>query len=220
MSIRIREMTAEDVPTLVRLHAEVFPGYNSTALGRGYLRALYRTLATHPSCLSVVAEEDGDVLGWIGGIKNYGAYNRALVRACLPAAPAIFLAALFRRPRLLLVGLTFVRRVTGWTLRRKRAAAQATAPTSSPPPPRGRTAHLLVIGVAVGCQRTGVGQTMMAEFHRRLAAEGFATCSLSTYVTNDGGIGAFKKAGYRLSSTRGEVHYFDKDLTEEREETS
>jgi len=219
MSIRIRAMTTEDVPALTRLHARVFPAYNSTALGRGYLKALYRTLASHPACLSIVAEEGEEFVGWIGGIKDYAGYNGALVRSCLPAAPAIFLCALFRRPRLLFAGLTFVRRVTARALGRRRAAAETAAPAPAPPPP-GSNARLLVIGVAVGCQRGGVGQLMMAEFHRRLAAAGFATCALSTYVANDAGIGAFQKAGYRLSSSHAGVNYFEKDIAEDREELS
>ncbi len=210
-------MEKADVPALVRLHADVFEGYNSTALGAAYVKRLYRTLASHPSCLSVVAEEGGEIVAWIGGIKDYAGYNRALVRSCLPAAPPIALSILCRRPRLLGTGLMFVWRVLTRRLKRRRAPAEETPPPMVETSP-GPDAHLLVIGVAVGRQRGGIGQVMMAEFHRRLAAAGFTRCALSTYADNDAGIGAFQKAGYRLLSSFRGVNYLAKDLEHNREE--
>ncbi|MEE8639306.1 MAG: hypothetical protein V3T41_02740 [bacterium] len=216
MAIRIRAMEKADVRALARLHADVFEGYNSTALGPAYVKRLYRTLASHPSCLSVVAEEGGEIVAWIGGIKDYAGYNRALVRSCLPAAPPIALSILCRRPRLLGTGLMFVWRVLKWGLKRRRAPAEET------PPPRvetspGPDAHLLVIGVAVGRQRGGIGQVMMAEFHRRLAAAGFTRCALSTYADNEAGNRAFIKAGYRLLNSTADVNYYIKYLAGEGE---
>jgi ribosomal protein S18 acetylase RimI-like enzyme len=217
MAIRIRPMEKTDVPALARLHADVFEGYNSTALGAAYVKRLYRTLASHPSCLSIVAEEGGDIVAWIGGIKDYAGYNRALVRSCLPAAPPIVLSALCRRPRLLGTGLMFVWRVLMRGLKRRRAPAGETPPRGVETSP-GPDARLLVIGVAVGRQRGGIGQVMMAEFHRRLAAAGFTRCALSTYADNDAGIGAFQKAGYRLLSSFRGVNYLAKELEQNREE--
>jgi ribosomal protein S18 acetylase RimI-like enzyme len=217
MAVQTRAMTMEDVPVLTRLHAEVFPAYNSTIAGPAYVKRLYRTLASHPSCLSVVAVEGGEIVAWVGGIKDYAGYNRALVRSCLPAAPPIILSILCRRPRLLGTGLMFVWRVLKWGLKRRRAPAEETPPPGVETSP-GPDAHLLVIGVAVGRQRGGIGQVMMAEFHRRLAAAGFTRCALSTYADNDAGIGAFQKAGYRLLSSFRGVNYLAKDLEQNREE--
>jgi ribosomal protein S18 acetylase RimI-like enzyme len=216
MKIRIRPMEKADVPALARLHADVFEGYNSTALGAAYLKRLYRTLASHASCLSVVAEEGGEIVAWIGGIKDYAGYNRALVRSCLHAAPPIVLSALCRRPRLLGTGLMFVWRVLTRGPKRRRA------PAEEPPLPGvetspGPDAHLLVIGVAVGRQRGGIGQVIMAEFHQRLAAVGFTRCGLSTYADNDAGNKAFVKAGYKLLNSTADVNYYIKYLTGEGE---
>lgn len=214
MPLTVRPMRREDVTALAALHARVFPAYDSTALGRPYLVALYGVLAAHPAALSLVAVEDGAVVGWLGGVVHYGGYYRALVRACWWRAPALAANALRRRPRLIAKAASF-----GWWLIRRTAflrpaAAEAQAgegEAGTGVTPR-RCAYLLVIGVSPSGQRRGVGRALMADFHRRLADAGFGRVRLSTFVDNDAGNAAFARAGYRLESTEGGINRYVKEL--------
>ncbi len=203
-------MRRDDAPALVALHREVFGGYNSTALGGAYLAALYGTLASSPATLSVVATgPGGELLGWLGGVTDYPAFNRTLALRCLPRSPAILFSLITRRPRLMLTAAAVGARVLYEATLGKRRRG----PPSAPPPAPG--AHLLVIGVRRQLQRRGVGQILMADFHRRLRLAGFATCSLSTFADNDAGNRAFRKAGYRLTTTADGVNRYAVDLRDE-----
>lgn len=220
MALTIRKMTRADVEVLVRLHAAVFPAYDSTALGPSYLRALYRTLADHPATLSVIAEDEGEAVAWVGGILAYGPYYHTLIRRCWFRSPLLLWSALARRPALLARGLKFL----AWYVRHRsprsrpavegvgaeNVAAEREAAAAAPRAPR--WASLLVIGVAPGCQRRGVGQAIMAEFHAALKDAGFEEVRLSTFVDNESGNAAFRKAGYVLARTVGRVNHYVKKL--------
>ncbi len=218
MGIRIRSMEKADVPALVRLHAGVFEGYNSTALGAAYLKHLYRELAVNPSCTSIVALEDDVIVGWVGGVTDYPSYNRALIRACALAAPAIIFSILKNRPALLARAISFAWNVLLKPIPLPRRRGRADKPPGTDAGRRDApNAHLLVIGVDGRRQRRGLGQLMMDDFHRRLLAEGFKTCTLSAYVANEAGNRAFVKAGYKPLNSTADVNYYIKYLTGEGE---
>lgn len=209
--IVIRPMAEKDVPALVELHAEVFKGYNSTVMGPSYLKSLYGTLAGNAACISVVALEGGKVFGWIGGVGDWRAYQKALMRRSILRVPAIFFSILKRDPALLGKALGFVWDVALQFvhLPKRRSAPYEKVRVS-------RQAALLAIGVAPHRQNQGLGQVMMAEFHRRLLVQGFTACTASTFADNDSGNKAFQKAGYRLYQTSNSVNYYIKDLVEEK----
>lgn len=195
-------MLASDVNRLVRLHRAVFPNYNSTALGGGYLKALYRTLAASQHAVGVVGEERGAAVAWVAGVTDYPRFNRALLRRCILAAPAILLSALPRRPALALRAIKYAAALVNERLRRR----STNAPQSLP------TAHLLVIGVSPERQGEGIAAEVMAAFHDRLAAAGFKRCRLSTFADNAQANAAFAKAGYRLYDSSRGVNYYEIEL--------
>ena len=218
MGIRLRLMKKADVPALARLHADVFEGYDSTALGAAYLKRLYRELAGHPSCTSIVALEDGVVVGWVGGVKDYRSYNRSLVRNCALAAPSIIFSILKNRPALLARAISFLWHVLLRPIPLPRRRDRADKPPGADAGPRhAPNAHLLVIGVDGRRQRRGLSQLMMDDFHRRLLEAGFETCTLSAYVDNEAGNRAFVKAGYKLLNSTADVNYYIKYLAGEGE---
>jgi ribosomal protein S18 acetylase RimI-like enzyme len=211
MAASITLMARGDVPAVTRLHAEVFERYDSTALGAAYLKALYRTVAEHSSCVSVVACEGNEVVGWIGGVLDHRSYNREIVLRCAARAPFIIASILKNRPRLLRPALTYGWNfIRGWIPGRRRHGSPAESPAAGPgtsghPSP---SALLLVIGVDVNRRGQGLARLMMADFHRRLSQEGFKSCTANVYADNEAGNRAFIKAGYRvLWSARGVNHY-------------
>jgi ribosomal protein S18 acetylase RimI-like enzyme len=206
----MRQMALHDVSALVALHSEVFKGYNSTAMGPAYLRSLYTTLACHFVCVSIVATADDRILGWIGGVVDWRAYQKALVLRNIFKGPAIFLSMLRNKPRLLKNTLIFVCEVLLQFL--EPGSGGETSPKKTWD---SRQAALLAIGVAPGCQNQGLSQRMMAEFHQRLLLKGYAACTASTFSDNYPGNRAFQKAGYRLYQTSNCVNYYIKHLAEE-----
>ncbi|MDY6950917.1 MAG: GNAT family N-acetyltransferase [Thermodesulfobacteriota bacterium] len=197
----------DDVQALVCLHSEVFKGYNSTAMGPGYLRSLYSTLACHVLCISIVASAGDRILGWIGGVGDWRAYQKALLLSNIVRGPAILFSVLRNRPRLLKKALVFVWEVLLQFLQPPRARDALDKEAGS-----SRQAALLAIGVAPCCQNQGLSQEMMTTFHRRLLLKGYAACTASTFSDNHPGNRAFQKAGYRLYQTSNGVNYYSKEL--------
>ena len=209
-AIVIRRMAKYDVPALVRLHSEVFPGYNATIMGTGYLKRLYNTLACDSACISIVALEGGKILGWIGGVGDWPAFEKALIRRNILRSPAIFFSILKNRPRLLAKAFTFVwRAVLGFVRIHKQRKERVEGVPAS------REAALLVIGVSPGRQKQSLGQVMMEDFHGRLLSKGFLTSTLNTFSDNESGNKAFQKAGYILYGMDSGVNHYAKYLIRE-----
>jgi len=155
--IVIRRMAEYDVPALVRLHAEVFRGYDNTMMGDGYLRSLYRILACHRACISIVAIENGTLVGWLGGVSNWLSFQRTLTLRNIHGAPAMLLSILKNRPAMLTKAFCFVRPVLSEFVRRFQRRVACSEKTCASP-----TAALMVIGVDPRYQQQGVGQCLMA----------------------------------------------------------
>jgi ribosomal protein S18 acetylase RimI-like enzyme len=219
MGINIRPMTSSDVPAVVRLHAGVFVGYRSTAMGAAYLKAVYHTLAENQSCVSVVACEGDDIVAWAGGVLDRDVYNKEIVQHCAVRAPFIVVSILKNRPTLLRPALTYAWNVLrGLVARRRRArrAGEPSVPGVGPPRHYSPSALFLVMGVDVRYRRRGLSQLIMADFHRRLLREGFKTCTGHTYADNEAIDKALRKAGYRLSRHGDGINHYEKKLAPER----
>ena len=206
--IVIRQMTEDDVPALVDLHLEVFKGYDNTMMGVGYLTNLYRTLACHSACISIVALEDGKLAGWIGGVWDWLSFQKALVRRNILGTPLILLSILKNKPAMIAKAFSFVWSVVLEFVRRSKRPEVPREGTAA-----SRAAALLVIGVKPRSQNQGVGQSMMEGFEGLILSKGFTGISLSTATDNEAGNRVFQKAGYVLYRTNGGVNYYSKHLT-------
>lgn len=215
--IVIRRMVKQDVPDLQQLHSAVFRGYDSTMMGADYLKGLYHTLACHRACTSIVALEDGSVLGWVGGVEDWPAFQRALIRRNARRAPAIFFSILKNKPRLLGKTLYVLSRVLHGLVGslRRRNESKEKGVVSPAVSPSSSDASLLVIGVAPKHQKQSLGQLMIKDFHRRVLAKGFVTSNANTFSDNESGNRAFQKAGYQLVCSDDGVNHYIKYLTKE-----
>ena len=210
LRIVIRRMAKGDVPALVRLHAEVFEGYDNTMMGIGYLRGLYRVLSCHAACISIVALQDGEIVGWIGGVWDWLSFQKALIRRNILGVPGILLSILKNRPGMIAKAFSFVRPVVCEFIQRFK---RRNVPGGRTPP--SREAALLVVGVGPLHQNRGVGQSMMEGFNRFLWKKGFVASTVSTRIDNEAGNRAFQKAGYRLYLANGGVNFYIKHLSGE-----
>lgn len=76
----IREMTLSDVPTVVQVHLVGFQSFFLTFLGSAFLRELYMATLDDPSGISLVAEEEQTICGFVTGIVQPSGFYRRLLR--------------------------------------------------------------------------------------------------------------------------------------------
>lgn len=87
--IVIRRAQPSDVPTIVRLHADDLPTAFHTSLGPGFVRQLFMAQVRDPDCVAIVAERNGEIVGYASGMMSMQAFKRRFVlRRGLPAAVA------------------------------------------------------------------------------------------------------------------------------------
>ena len=179
---RIRSASRADVAVVADLHAASIPGLLS-ALGRPFLRVLYRRVVLSPRAFLMVVEvPEHGVVGFVAGAEDSGAFMRAFVRRDgVRAAVAANVRAV--------AGLKRVAE----TMRRGRHA------TERPAVPR---AELLALAVAPEGRGKGFGSALVeasvAEFRRR----GVSSAHVVTDVTNGPAIATYESAGFERLGTR------------------
>ncbi len=83
----VRTGTIADAPTAARLHTEQLDEGMLSSLGPRFLGYLYRRLTLTPGCFLLIAERDGDAVGFIAATENTGAfYKQFLLRDGFVAA--------------------------------------------------------------------------------------------------------------------------------------
>lgn len=109
MAVRVAQ--ARDVPEMVALHLDAFPGFFLTSMGRAFLTRFYASVVTETDCISLVATDSGPIIGFVvGPLRPAGFFRGLLLRSgvgfVLDSIPAIA-----RRPlhtaRHLLRGLVY-----------------------------------------------------------------------------------------------------------------
>ena len=138
----IRPARVADAPALARLHRRSLPDAFLPKLGEGFLRQLYRALATDQEAVAVVAEDGDGVAGFAVGVVSVEGfyrrfYRRYGLRAGLAAAPSLIRPSVIR-------GM--------WETARYPALNGS-----------GPQAELLVIAVAVRSQSQGIGMRLADE---------------------------------------------------------
>jgi glycosyltransferase involved in cell wall biosynthesis/ribosomal protein S18 acetylase RimI-like enzyme len=100
--IRLRNAKTTDAAALARLHREGMPGAFLPALGDGFLRQLYRALATDDDAVVTVAENGAGVVGFAAGVVSVGEFYRRFYRrygvaAGFAAAPRLIRPSVMKR---------------------------------------------------------------------------------------------------------------------------
>ena len=100
--VLIREARVADVPAIAAMHAGVMTKAFLPTLGEPFLRVFFRALVEDPGSPTLVAERDGDVIGYTSGSASVRAFRRRFVsryglRAGLAAAPRLIRPSVLRR---------------------------------------------------------------------------------------------------------------------------
>jgi L-amino acid N-acyltransferase YncA len=100
--IVVRRARIADVPAMVRLHAADLPSAFHTMLGEGFIRQLFRAQVKDPRCVALVAERDGQIVGYASAMVSMRSFRRRFllrhgVSAAIVTAPRLARPSVLRR---------------------------------------------------------------------------------------------------------------------------
>jgi ribosomal protein S18 acetylase RimI-like enzyme len=184
--IAVRSGAEADAMLAADLHvAEISDGFLSS-LGRPFLTRLYRRVLREPGSFLLVAESDGNAIGFIAGAEDVGALYRAFIRH--DGVPAT-IAAL---PKI----VRSWRRV--WeTLRYPAGGHEDAAPLPA--------AELLSVAVAPAARGRGVGRLLVQAFTTELTRRRVAGARVVVGADNEAAIRLYEQCGF-AKVARIEVH--------------
>ena len=180
----VRPARPSDASVLATLHRQSLPDSFLPSLGDGFLRRVYRALASDSDAVTFVAEQATGVIGFAAGVPSVGAFYRRFYRrhgalAVLAAVPRIF------RPG---------------TLRRVRQTAEYPNNARSLP-----DAELLAIGVTTDHRGTGVGKVLADRVLEGLAKRGVEQVKVLVAGDNERANRFYENLGFR-PATRMSLH--------------
>jgi glycosyltransferase involved in cell wall biosynthesis/ribosomal protein S18 acetylase RimI-like enzyme len=87
--VRIRRARRSDLSAMARLHSDVLPSAFLPVLGERFLRRLFLAHMEDPGAVALVAECDGEVIGYAAGVLSTPSFRRRfLLRHGIPAGMA------------------------------------------------------------------------------------------------------------------------------------
>jgi glycosyltransferase involved in cell wall biosynthesis/ribosomal protein S18 acetylase RimI-like enzyme len=173
--LRIRRARPVDAGALARLHRDALPGAFLPTLGDRFLTRLYRALADDPQAVALVAEENGDLLGFAAGVVSARSFSRRFYRRHGALALAGALPGLVR----------------SGAARRVLETARHTAGNSGLPDP-----ELVSIAVAASARRRGVGRTLAGAVVAGLGELGADEMKVVVGADNAAGNGLYARLGF------------------------
>ena len=164
-----------DAPAASQIHVEQITGGFLSFLGPDFLTRLYRRVCRSSSSFLLVAEDEGQVVGFIAGCADVrDLYRSFLLRDGLASA----FGALGRLLR-------------GW-----RRALETLRHGSGDGLGTGRGVELLAIAVDPSHQGRGIGEQLVTAFLRRVAADQAHAAYVVVAVENARAVSLYRRAGF------------------------
>lgn len=175
----IRNANNNDLENIVMIHCDAFKGFFLTSLGTDFLKFYYTNFVKSKETVTLVAEEDGRVVGFSAATKNCKGFNSRLIKSNLFSFGTLSLKLLFTNPKAL---LRLVKNLTK---------------KSSEVEDNEEYAELYLIGVDKSQQGRGIGKKMLAATEVALKEKGVEKASLTTdYDNNESAVGFYLSMGY------------------------
>jgi len=170
----IRDANQSDIAEIADLHRRAFPGFFLTSLGLSFLRELYAGFLSHPSGILLVANQNGHIVGFVGGTS----------------APDLFFSSLRRRR-----GIAFVLKAIPSILRNPLPVCKklflALRYRGEVPALKLPGALLSSIGTATECRGSGLATRLILAFERRAKDHGSEFVYLTTDANDNDRVNAF-----------------------------
>ena len=191
--MKVRDTRREDLAVVGPLHARAFEGEIGPLVGPGYIEAFLEWFVGSPPAVSLIAEDAGQVVGYVFGAPN--GYGPGLTRDLLPD---IALGVLRNFPRILRHP-SFRRqvrsRLANLVLRREPSSVFVDA---TPP----GVFNLVGIGTAPSARGKGVGRALVEAFCERAAGR---TVMLDVFKDNAAARSLYERCGFRELVEEGRV---------------
>lgn len=195
IGVRLRRMGLQDLEEVVDAHLAAFPAGFFARLGRHFLIRYYRTFLDGPLAVAIVAEDSGEMRGYLVGILDPTRHRRLLLNYHGMSLAAWGFIGLMRRPVLLVrfAGTRARRYVrTLWSHRivpDSSDAARAPAVLS----------HLVVAPTA---RDGGLGTRLVEAFLHQAIGAGCRQACLVTVAGPDGAGEFYERIGWTPGATR------------------
>ncbi len=187
MADALRPATVADLERIAVLHEAAFPGFFLTRMGRPFLRAYYAMVLEYARGITLVAESDDGVVGFVTGFHEPEGFYR-LMRARKLRFVGPLALGILQRPSTLPGVLANVRKVQGGS-----AAGSVR---------EGKPCELSSLGVLPSASGRGLGQALVRAFLERAAGEGADRIYLTTDADGNERVNAFyQKLGFALTES-------------------
>ena len=180
----IREATASDIGKIASIHIAAFPGFFLSRLGPRFLREVYSSLIDDETGSLIVADREGEILGFAAGTLD----------------PEDFYKRLRKRkwPVLLLKALPGIVKSPAFVIRKLWSAIGYSGDTPDNQP---GGALLGSLGVSPNTQRQGAGDALVESFCKFAEARGKRYVYVITDKdTNTGVTSFYKKIGFTIDT--------------------
>ena len=196
--VSTRQMAEADLDLVVRMHVEGFPDSRSTRLGEPFLKRMYRWYLEYQSGLSLVAEAEGHLVGFVTGA--IGGSSRRIFRYALPQVGCGFI----RRPRLFFCGEMY--EMWHSYVRGLLPSRRQQKPTTVYGDPHGVKATLDSITVSPLARGKGVGQHLVRAFEAAGWRAGATVLALGVERDNAAARHLYEKCGWALAKESVEMN--------------
>ena len=99
--ILVKDVKPEDnriIDEVVSIHLETFTGFFLSFMGRGFLKQMYRSYCEHEQSKLLMAEENGEILGFVAYSSDFSGLYKFMIKSRLPYFAWYSVGAFFRRP--------------------------------------------------------------------------------------------------------------------------
>jgi len=176
---------ARAIESLIPLHQAAFPDFFLTSLGPAFLRLLYDGFMMHPQGICLVAEDQGNVVGFAAGTINPDGFFSSLLRRQALRFACSAIPGLLRNP------LFVTRKCLGALFYR------GETPGGIPD-----AALLSSLAVSSAIQSKGVGQALVRAFAEEVRRRGGKAIYLTTDESeNEKANRFYAKCGFELLDT-------------------
>lgn len=185
-AVSIRRAVPPDVGAVVAVHAAAFPDFFLTRLGPAFLRAYYRAVLECDAGWLLIANRDGQTIGFVAGFAD----------------PDRFYAGLKRRPWRFAVPLALGLLQRPWLIARIVTRVAAVVRRGRPSPsarPGAASCEMSSLAVHPTAQQQGIGGMLVAAFIESARGVDAACIRLTTDARDNDAVNAFyARSGFRL----------------------
>ncbi|WP_439858862.1 GNAT family N-acetyltransferase [Pseudomonas sp. MBLB4136] len=182
--MKYRPADEHDIAAVTEVHVAAFPGFFLTSLGSRFLDEMYRGFLLHSSGIFLVAEEEGQIMGFAAGTSAPTSFFSDLRRRRFLSFLCYAFPALLRNPKVVFIKLF-----------------KAIFYRGDQPAGLNGGALLSSIGVSPAVVGKSVGQGLLTRFEHEALSRGQKFVYLTTDEVGNDRVNAFyRKNGYVIES--------------------